>query len=113
MDLGTRRADGFDLLVLPVARLDADVVPEFKAAFSKLELCGGPLVVDLAAVEFIDSMGVGALLGCMRRQHERGSTMRLCGVQPTVGAIFTILKLSRVFEVYDTCADAAGGRPAD
>ena len=113
MDLGHTRTDEVDVLVLPVSRLDADLVPVFKAALAALELGGGPLVVDLSAVEFIDSMGVGALLGCMRRQHEHGSTMRLCGVQTTVGAIFSILKLSRVFEIYESRESALRGRPAD
>ncbi|MEN8152226.1 MAG: STAS domain-containing protein [Planctomycetota bacterium] len=113
MNLAHRRIGDADVLVLPVHRLDADLVPAFKESYRALALGGGPLVIDLSEVGFIDSMGVGSLLGCMRRQHERGSTLRLCGVQSTVAATFSILKLSRVFEIYDTREDAVRDQPGD
>jgi len=109
MDLGHTRAGGVEVLVLPVPRLDADNTPDFKEALAALDFGGGPLVADLSRVEFIDSMGIGALLGCMRRQHGRGSTFRLCGVQPTVEAVFQILNLHRVFEIYETRGEAIAG----
>ena len=109
MDLGHSRTGKVDVIVLPVHRLDADNAPEFKAALAALDLAGGPLVADMSQVEFVDSMGIGALLGSMKRQHEKGSTIRLCGLQPTLGAIFEILKLHRVFEIYETLPEAVSG----
>jgi len=106
MDLGHSPRGGADLVAVPVKRLDADSAPQFRAAVLSLDLGTGPLVADLSAVEFIDSIGIGALLGCMRRQHEKGTTMRLCSLQPTVATIIKILKLDRVFEIYDTPNEA-------
>jgi len=109
MDLGHTQTGDVDVLILPIPRLDAENAPEFKAALAALDFGGGPLVADMTRVEFVDSMGIGALLGCMRRQHEKGSTIRLCCLQPTLGAIFEILKLHRVFEIYETLPEAIAG----
>ena len=109
MNLGHTRVGGVDVLVLPIRRLDADTALEFKAVLANLPLGEGPLVADLTMVDFVDSMGIGALLGCMRRQHEKGSTIRLCGLQPALTAIFEILKLHRVFEIYETRPEAVAG----
>lgn len=106
MELSHSRHGASDVVTLPVDRLDAENAAWFKSAIAGLELGRGPLLFDLRQVDFIDSMGIGALLGCMRRQHDRGSTMRLFGVTPTVSGIFKILKLHRVFEIYES-KDAA------
>ena len=109
MDLGHSQTGNVDVIVLPIHRLDSDNAPEFKAALASLDLAGGPLVADMSQVEFVDSMGIGALLGSMRRQHEKGTTIRLCCLQPRLGAIFEILKLHRVFEIYETLPEAVSG----
>ena len=109
MDLGHSQVGNVDVLVLPITRLDAGNTPEFKGALAALDLGSGPLVADLSRIAFVDSMGIGALLGCMRRQHARGSTIRLCCLQPTLEATFEILKLHRVFEIYPTRREAIEG----
>jgi anti-anti-sigma factor len=106
MELSHSRHGESDIIALPVDRLDAENSAWFKTAIADIEVGPGPLLFDLRHVDFIDSMGIGALLGCMRRQHDRGSTMRLFGVTPPVSGIFKILKLHRVFEIYESRDDA-------
>lgn len=48
---------------------------------------------------FIDSTGLGVLLGCLRRLKERDGTLALTGVQPAVERVFTITGLDRVFTI--------------
>ncbi len=54
------------------------------------------LVVDLKKVPFIDSSGLGVLLGRYRRLSELGGEMFIVGARPTVR---TVLEMSGVPQV--------------
>ena len=55
--------------------------------------------VDLGSVHFIDSSGVGFLLGIYRKLPEEGAEVILRNVQPPVQAVLELLRLHRVFKV--------------
>ena len=55
--------------------------------------------VDLGSVHFIDSSGVGFLLGIYRKLPEDGAEVILRNVQPPVQAVLELLRLHRVFKV--------------
>jgi stage II sporulation protein AA (anti-sigma F factor antagonist) len=54
------------------------------------------LVLDLAQVTFIDSSGLGVILGRYRRLKARGRTLALTGVGPSVKAILTTAGLGQI-----------------
>lgn len=56
-------------------------------------------VVDLGSVHFIDSSGVGFLLGIYRKLPGDGAEVILRNVQPPVQAVLELLRLHRVFKV--------------
>ncbi|EAW34426.1 STAS domain-containing protein [Lyngbya sp. PCC 8106] len=58
-------------------------------------------VIDLAAVEFIDSSGLGALVTALKSARRQGSRLVLCHPSATVKLILEITQLDRVFEVFD------------
>jgi anti-sigma B factor antagonist len=64
------------------------------------------LVVDLTEVTFLDSSGVGVLVGALRRARAQRGWVRL--VAPARGArrVLEITQLDRVFPIHDTVADA-------
>ena len=55
--------------------------------------------VDLRSVHFIDSSGVGFLLGIYRKLPAEGAEVVLRNVQPPVQAVLELLRLHRVFKV--------------
>ena len=55
--------------------------------------------VDLGAVQFIDSSGVGFLLGIYRKLPNDGAVVILRNVQPPVQAVLELLRLHRVFKM--------------
>jgi len=55
--------------------------------------------VDLGSVQFIDSSGVGFLLGIYRKLPEDGAEVVLRNVQPPVQAVLELLRLHRVFKL--------------
>ncbi len=64
------------------------------------------LVVDLAAVPYMDSSGVGTLVDCYRRVREYQGRMHLAGLQPRVRGVFEITKLDQFFTIRDSVAEA-------
>lgn len=63
-------------------------------------------VVDLSALEFIDSSGLGALVTAIKAARQAGGDVRLCGLSPAVTTIFELTRLSRVFDIFDDRAAA-------
>jgi anti-sigma B factor antagonist len=86
-------------LTLAVNQLDAPAAKQVKEKLLGLPVDGvSRVVIDLGAVQFIDSSGVGALLSLCKRVPT-GTIVQLTKVQPEVRAVFEILRLHRVFEI--------------
>ncbi|PYM39490.1 MAG: hypothetical protein DME17_00815 [Candidatus Rokuibacteriota bacterium] len=64
------------------------------------------LVVDLVGVTSIDSSGVGALVGAMKRARAAGGTLRLCGLQGDVRSVFETSGLTARLEVHASREEA-------
>ena len=64
------------------------------------------LVIDLSAVRFIDSSGVGALVSVLKKARSCGRRMILAGVTPPVRSILEVIRLTAVFELRDTVEEA-------
>jgi anti-sigma B factor antagonist len=60
------------------------------------------IVVDLTGLEFLDSTGLGALIGAHRRAEERGGSLRLIVSDGPIARLLNITGLIRIFAVYHT-----------
>ena len=64
--------------------LDLATAEEFSTAV-RGALAGGPVLIDLAELSFMDSAGVRALNTALREAAEHGRELRVCeGMQPSV-----------------------------
>lgn len=63
------------------------------------------VVVDLSRVTFIDSTGLGVLVGAFKSVRERGALSLVCP-QRSVRRVLEITGLTQVFPMYDTLEDA-------
>ncbi len=83
-----------------VPRLDANSAAAIK---NELNLELDPLVkkaeVEIGNVRFIDSSGIGVLLGIYRKLPGDDAEVVLRNVQPGVQAVLELLRLHRVFKV--------------
>lgn len=83
-----------------VSRLDAAIARDFKAGVEAAWMAGLTQVeIDLGAVEFVDSSGIGALLSVYRKLPPGVGATRLTKVRPEVLAVLELLRLHRVFEL--------------
>jgi anti-sigma B factor antagonist len=102
------RIEGNDVLVLELREdnLDAGNVREFKDAAQALIQQRARVVLDLSGVKFIDSSGLGALISCLRRQHEKKGDFRLCEMTKSVRALFELMRMHRAFNIHGSRDDA-------
>ena len=97
----------FTISCSQVENLDASNTKEFKSQVSPLIKAKAKLVFDLTKVKFVDSSGLGALLSCLRRVNAEGGDLKICGVTKQVRLIFELVRLHRIFEMFNTREEAA------
>ncbi len=68
------------------------------------------VIVDLSRLEFLDSTGLGALIGAQRRALEQESEVRLVVSEGPIARLLNITGLVRVFGVYPSLDAALAGR---
>jgi anti-sigma B factor antagonist len=64
------------------------------------------VIVDLSDVTFIDSTGLGVLIGGLRRVNEAGGELRIVVADPRVLKIFEITGLTGLFSIHSSLAEA-------
>ena len=94
--------------------IDALTAPRLARWLSEAEASGpGCVLLDLSAVSFIDSQGLGVLVRAVRSRHP-ASGVRLVAPSRQVSRVLTMCGLDRLFRTYESmeAADAArdGGR---
>jgi anti-sigma B factor antagonist len=70
------------------------------------------LVVDLTRVDFLDSTGLGVLVGVFRRLAKANGSMVLVCPHEKLLKIFRIAGLDSVFKIYATVPEATAAAPA-
>lgn len=65
------------------------------------------LVVDLGQVKWMNSTGLGALMGALTTARNNQAELKLANVTDKVQSLFMITKLITVFETYDSVVEAA------
>ena len=106
LDITTERAGGVCVVAVN-GDVDVYTSPSLKARL--LEVVDGEcsrLVVALDGVGFIDSSGLGVLVGALRRLKERGDEMRIVCSSEQVLKIFRITGLDKVFPIVATLDEA-------
>ncbi|MFN2606405.1 MAG: STAS domain-containing protein [Acidimicrobiales bacterium] len=90
----------------PVGELDAYTVGQFRDALG--ELANKPkLLIDMSEVPFVDSAGLGALIGGIRRAREAGGDVAVCCNRPTLVRLLHTTGFDRIVTVADTLDEAA------
>jgi anti-sigma B factor antagonist len=87
--------------------LDIATSPTVRAALIEASERGDHrIVVDLAKLEFLDSTGLGALIGAQRRAKEFGGDVSLVAKEGQILRLLRITGLLKVFAVYATLQGA-------
>jgi len=93
-------------VVVEAGHLPSDF-PQVKRLMLELSDTSRPAVLDISAVEFVDSTGIGALIGLARAFDERGGCVVLCGIRPRMAEIFEAVRLDKMMPFRDSAIVAA------
>lgn len=101
-----RRVDNSVTVALQ-GNIDLHRTPEVhKALAGACEDQPSLIVVNLQDVSYIDSSGIGTLVEVLRRVRDFGGKLVLCCVNDRVYNVLEITKLSNIFTMYPTEAEA-------
>ena len=95
-------------VAIPVGRLDHSSAADFEQGL--LPLVEDPqvtgLIVDLANVEYISSMGLRVLMLAAKAMRGRKARIAAVALQPIVAEIFAISRFDSVFEMFPSVREA-------
>ncbi len=64
------------------------------------------LVIDLGQVDFLDSSGLGVLVGIARKKKMSGALLKLANLNERVKKVFELTNAYTLFDIYDDVAAA-------
>ncbi len=94
------------VLAIPGPSLDASNSKKFKSELAPVILSARRLVMDMSAVQFVDSSGLGAILSCLRELNAKGGDFKICGLSKGVRALFELVRMHKVVEIFNTREEA-------
>lgn len=111
--IGSEQRGDVRVLSVKGTRIDAAGAVAFKeAVHAALADAGeGRVVMDLAAVEFVDSSGLGALVATAKALGA-GRKLELSGSGPVVMKVLTLTRMDRIFMLHDDLDAALSERSA-
>ena len=106
LTLATREVDG-RAIVSVGGEIDVYTAPKLRDRITELVGDGiYHIVIDLESVEFLDSTGLGVLVGGLKKVRAHDGSLELVCSQDRLLKIFRITGLAKVFVIHDS-ADAA------
>lgn len=106
MEIPVQNLDGVAVAAVPVEELDASNSGEFKRDIAPVLQSHTKLVLDLGHLRFVDSSGLGAMLSCLRQLSAKGGDLKLCSMSKQVRALFELVRMHRIFDIYGTKEEA-------
>lgn len=109
MQFTTEHRHGYTVVGL-TGRLDLAEAPEVRETVAEV-IAGGArrVVLDLGGVRFMDSSGLGALIGCLKFARRAGGDLRIARVAPRVQLVLELTSMHRVLPLYESPEEAFSG----
>ena len=106
LSLETRHEDGNTIIEVG-GEIDVYTAPKLRDKITELVGNGNyNLVIDMEKVDFLDSTGLGVLVGGLKKVRAHDGSMRLICNQERLLKIFRITGLAKVFVIHGSQADA-------
>ena len=110
LKLGHHAKDGIEVIDIR-GEIDMYTAPRLRELLIDLVSKGSyQLVVNLDKVGFLDSTGLGVLVGGLRRVRAHDGSLDLVCTQQRILKIFRITGLTEVFGIYETVDQAIAAR---
>jgi anti-sigma B factor antagonist len=101
------RTEGGRTVVEVGGEIDVYTAPKLREQLVELVNDGSyHLIVDMEGVDFLDSTGLGVLVGGLKRVRAHEGSLRLVCTQERILKIFRITGLTKVFPIHASVAEA-------
>ena len=107
MEISVEMLEDIAVVALPGEHLDAGNAKEFKRDIAPVIDTHTKVIFDLSNLRFVDSSGLGAILSCLRRLNDKDGDLKLCGMTKQVRVLFELVRMHRIFEIFNTREEAA------
>jgi len=108
--VSTREAAGKAQIVEVLGEIDVYTSPKVKETITELIEKGHyHLIVNLEGVRYIDSTGLGVLIGALKKVREQNGSISLICTNPQIKKIFNITGLVKIFGIFKSEEDAIKG----
>ena len=108
LDVETGRLGDKSVVTLR-GEIDVYTAPRLRQAIIDLVDAGAmDIVVDMEKVDFLDSTGLGVLVGGLKRVKDKDGSMKLVATQDRILKIFDITGLAKVFPIFGSLDQALG-----
>ena len=105
--ISTERIEPDIVVIRPVGRLDLSTAWELEAVLQRaLEAGEVRVVVDLAAVEFLDSSGLGVLVAGLKEARKVGGELRVAAAGEQPAMVLGLSNLDRLLGSAETVEEA-------
>ena len=98
--------NGVVIVTVPGPTLDAGSAKGFKSGMAPVLASATGLLLDMREIQFMDSSGLGAILSCMKQMSAKGGEMKVFGLSRAVRALFELVRMHKMVEVYNTREEA-------
>lgn len=96
------------VITVPGPRLDASQSPAFKRDIAPVLTANPKVILDLSELQFVDSTGLGTIVSCLKMLNALGGGLKLYGMSKSIRALFELVRMHRVFYIYNSKEEAAG-----
>lgn len=101
LKMSTRLLDGIVILDCSGRIVFGDETNELRETVKNLLAETNQIVLNLAEVNYIDSGGLGTLVGLYTSARSQGGSVKLANLTHRVGDLMQVTKLLTVFDVYE------------
>ncbi len=107
LTLATEEVEGATIIAVG-GEIDVYTAPRLRDKITELVADGVySLIIDMEGVEFLDSTGLGVLVGGLKKVRAHDGSLQLICTQERLLKIFRITGLAKVFTIHDSVASAA------
>jgi anti-sigma F factor antagonist len=88
-------------VVKPVGVLDATQTDQLRSDIDDaLQSGASTVLIDFENVSFMDSSGLGALVGAFKALRAHGGKLCICSINEQIRILFELTSMDRVFDIF-------------
>lgn len=111
IELLTQHERDVTIVILKTDSITSANAASFKTQLLPFITPEARIVLDMEAVRFLDSAGIGVLMSCIKNLRSMNGSLKICRVTSQVTALFELVRLDRLLDIHITREEAVKSFP--